>query len=145
MRLECFFYRCLKYYKNPLVVQYGESCPGYVYRPIFREDPHVAYFAEAWWIVNLFKERCEKSAKEQGVHLDRGGLELRWFDKCLYRISLKDAEDLLNGIKNLPNDRMESWTSDCGKNKDELIVEAEKLVKTMKEESDYDYYFIAWW
>lgn len=145
MNMECFFYRYLKNPKNPLVVQDGGSCSGYLYTPVFHSDPHVAYFPEAWWMMRFFRRRCLKRANENGIHLKYGGVSVKWFDKCLYRVSLKDVEDLLNGIKTLSYDKMNLWICYSGKSKIEFVAEAEKLIRIMKEEPDYDYYFIAWW
>lgn len=66
-----------------------------------------------------------------------------WFDQCLFKISLKDAEDLFDEMKNLPEDVMKEWADFEYENRDQPITEVKNLIKTMKENPDY--YFVAWW
>lgn len=143
MGLECFFYQVEKNPKNPPLAQgdQGELCPFGINMNV---TPEVAYFARGWWIVDFFQDRCEKYAEAHGIQLDYDYCDGCWFDRCLYRISLKDAEDFLDAMKNLPEDEKTEWAS-WGYDNMEELVNAEKLIKTMKEEPDYDYYFVAWW
>lgn len=40
---------------------------------------------------------------------------------------------------------MKEWADFEYENRDQPITEVENLIKTMKENPDYDYYFVAWW
>lgn len=144
MALECFFYQVDKNENNPLLAQaeQWDICPFDI---CLREDPDVAYFVRAWWMMYFFKDRCERCAEEHGIELDYEYYYGMWFDQCLFKISLKDAEDLLDEMKNLPEDVMKEWADFEYENRDQPITEVKNLIKTMKENPDYDYYFVAWW